>query len=138
MRLTPFDWQHGERNQYPRSRLQGLGDSLSDPLSPDIAVPGFDSFEYVPLWTWGAGGGAATLYKIQGITKDSGGSPLGGCVVDLFRTSDDLKVDSVVSDAAGNYLLYTPYLTDAHYCVAYKALAPDVTGATVNTLTPFA
>lgn len=71
--------------------------------------------------------------RITGITKDSAGSALGSCVVDLFRTSDDVRVDSTTSDGSGNFsfipLAYGPY-----YIVAYKAGSPDVAGTTVNTL----
>ena len=90
-------------------------------------------FEFPEMDDFKAGRNLQVLYKIQGITKDSGGSPLGGVTVELFRTSDDLKVDSVVSDAAGNYVLYTPYPSTPHYCVAFKS--PNLAGSTVQSLT---
>jgi len=72
-------------------------------------------------------------FRITGVTKDSTGAALGGCVVDLFRTVDDSVAGRTVSDASGNYTIYaTPQLT--HYAVAYKAGSPDVAGTTVNTL----
>ena len=70
---------------------------------------------------------------ISGVTKDASGVPLGGCTVDLFRTSTNEMVDSVVSDAAGNYKAGSPY-EGAHYCVAYKTGSPDVFGTSKNTL----
>lgn len=73
--------------------------------------------------------------SIAGVTKDSAGTALGGCTVQLFRTSDDSFRSEVVSDGAGNYRLF-PDVTGPFYIVAYKAGAPDVAGTTVNTLTP--
>lgn len=119
--------------QWPSSRWQGYSTGEID--CPDVLRTS-SPFEYVEYDDYKSGSKYTLLYKIQGITKDSGGSPLGNCVVHLHRTLDDSKVDSIVSDSAGNYLLYTPYITEAHYCVAY--LNPNVTGATVNTLLPIA
>jgi hypothetical protein len=79
------------------------------------------------------GGRQNVVYRIQGITEDSNGSPLGNCVVKLFRAADDSKQDQCTSDAAGNYILWTPF-TDAHYCVMF--LDPSLAGATIRTLTP--
>lgn len=80
--------------------------------------------------------GRNTRYGVQGVTRDAYGSPLGGCTMKLFRTSDDTLVSSTISDPVGNYLLSTPYYPDAHYVVMYKTGSPDVTGASVNTLIP--
>ena len=77
------------------------------------------------------GGRQNIVYRIQGITEDSGGNPLGNCIVKLFRTLDDSKQDQCISDAAGNYILYTPF-PDAHYCVMFNG--PSLAGATVQTL----
>lgn len=74
--------------------------------------------------------------SISGVTRDSGGSPLGNCVVDVYDTKTDIKLASIVSDLAGNYSIEVtgaPGLT--FYVVAYKAGSPDVAGTTVNTLT---
>jgi hypothetical protein len=73
-------------------------------------------------------------WAFYGITKDSAGAALAACTVDLFRTSDDMKVGTAVSDGAGNYEVYS-YDAGPFYVVAYKAGAPDVAGTTVNTLT---
>lgn len=126
-------WDVAMYHLWPKSRWIGLGDSTSDPLCPDILNQPAQ-YEWVEYNDFKCGSKYILLYKIEGVTKDSIGNPLGGCVVDLFRTFDRLRVDSVVSDDAGNYRLYTPYITDDHYCIAYKATAPDVTGGTVNTL----
>jgi hypothetical protein len=78
--------------------------------------------------------GANGRYGFAGVTRDLYGSPLGGCVVKLFLTADDSKVDQVISDSLGNFLITTPFYPNTHYMVTYKAGIPDVTGATVNTL----
>jgi hypothetical protein len=75
-----------------------------------------------------------SISRISGVTRDSAGNPLGNCVVKLFRLSDNLLVDQVVSDGAGNYILGSCSPTETYYAVAYKAGSPDVTGATANTL----
>lgn len=73
-------------------------------------------------------------YAVAGITKDSTGTPIGGCTVRLFRTADDTEFGETTSDASGNYSIpASQYITC--YAVAYKAGAPDVGGTTVNTLT---
>jgi hypothetical protein len=72
--------------------------------------------------------------EITGVTKDSAGAALGNCVVQLFRTSDDQIVEETTSDGSGNYRFLTATPQYKHYVVAYKAGAPDVTGATVNTV----
>lgn len=71
--------------------------------------------------------------RITGVTKDSNGAALASCVVQLFRTVDDVFMFESVSDGAGNYEL-TALGSGPFYIVAYKAGAPDVAGTTVNTL----
>ena len=71
---------------------------------------------------------------ITGITKDSGGAPIGGCTVKLYRTSDDVMVLSTISDGSGNYTFAPVNRGVQYYVVAYKAGAPDVSGTTLNTL----
>ena len=70
---------------------------------------------------------------ISGVTKDSAGSVLGNCVVQLFRTSDDGIVYESTSDANGVFKFYNAS-GGPFYIVAYKAGSPDVAGTTVNTL----
>ena len=77
----------------------------------------------------------ATFFTISGQTKDSTGAILGGCHVDLFRTSSDLLQEETTSNSDGYYFFKSPYRTVTYYCVAYKAGSPDVAGTTVNTLT---
>lgn len=78
--------------------------------------------------------GAASRVGFVGVTRDQYGAPVGGCVVQLFRTSDDLFIMEQTSDTSGNFLLQSWYSPDTHYIVAYKAGSPDIFGTTVNTL----
>lgn len=71
--------------------------------------------------------------KITGVTMDSTGAALGSCVVQLFRSSNDLLIEESTSDGSGNYSFTLP-IAGPFYIVAYKAGAPDVAGTTVNTL----
>jgi hypothetical protein len=105
----------------------------TDPNCPtNLYTTWEDAYEWPELDDYKAGRNLIVLYKIQGVTKDSVGSPLGGCQVSLFLTGADTEVDSGVSDAAGNYTLYTPYASVPHYVVSFKD--PNLTGATVRTL----
>jgi hypothetical protein len=80
-----------------------------------------------PLWT-------TKIWKLSGITKDSGGSVLGNCVVTLDQTSTDLPLAKTTSDANGNFsFMISPAVVC--YLNAYKVGSPDVAGTTVNTLT---
>jgi len=72
--------------------------------------------------------------KISGVTKDSSGIIIGGCIVKLFRSSDDVKIDETVSDASGNYSFTLVVYAENFYLIAYKAGAPDLAGTTVNTV----
>lgn len=76
-----------------------------------------------------------TRYRLTGTTVDSAGAVLPTCVVQVFRTVDDVIVAEVVSNANGLYDVTVPGEAGrTFYCVAYKASAPDVMGTTVNTL----
>ncbi|CAB4144987.1 hypothetical protein UFOVP891_61 [uncultured Caudovirales phage] len=77
----------------------------------------------------------AKYFAISGVTKDSAGTALAACVVDMFNTVTDVKCDSVTSDAAGVYESRALNGCSPYYAVAYKAGSPDVAGTTVNTLT---
>lgn len=77
----------------------------------------------------------AAFWQISGRTKDTTGAVLGGCVVDLFVTSTDVRLETTTSNADGYYYFKGPMPGVTHYAVAYKSGAPDVTGATLNTLT---
>lgn len=74
-------------------------------------------------------------YLIAGVTKNSVGIILGSCVVKLYRTSDDVEVQTTTSDAStGAYSFTVLNTSTAYYIVAYKVGSPDVAGTTVNTL----
>ena len=128
-------WDIIMQHLWPRARFINCFDSVSDANCPNN-IKQSDEASWMPIpefWEVGkAGKNIQYLYKIQGITKDDGGNPVGGIMVDLFRTLTDQKVDSCVSDAAGNYLVYTPYPSEGHYCVATNGV--NLAGSTVNTL----
>lgn len=71
---------------------------------------------------------------IFGVTKDSTGTALGSCRVELFQTGGDIPTRVTTSDALGNYKFDNPG-SGPFYIVAYKTGVPDVAGTTVNTLT---
>lgn len=73
-------------------------------------------------------------FHIYGITKDSAGAALAGCVVKLYRTSDDALMQQTISGADGSYEFRCTSQFFACYIVAYLAGSPDVAGTTVNTL----
>lgn len=75
-----------------------------------------------------------TFFQIAGQTKDSTGAALGNCVVDLFRTADDVRIETLTSNADGYFYFKSPVQAATHYVVAYKVGAPDVAGTTLNTL----
>ena len=74
------------------------------------------------------------LIQIAGFTRDSTGAVLGGCTVNMFKTSDNSFISSVISDASGYFHMPGTQGT-SYYLVGYLAGAPDVEGTTVNSLT---
>ena len=70
---------------------------------------------------------------VTGITRDSAGAVLTGCVVDLFLTGGDVLLASITSDGAGAFSFHNPG-SGPFYIVAYKAGSPDVAGTTANTV----
>lgn len=78
--------------------------------------------------------GAKPYITISGVTKDSGGSALGGCVVQLFRTDNDQFIAEVTSEATTGAYSFSVANDATYYLVAYKAGSPDVSGTTVNTI----
>lgn len=78
----------------------------------------------------------ATRFTISGTTRDSAQAPLGNCIVDMFLSATDLKLDSTTSDANGLFTFFgAGQPPTAYYLVAYKAGAPDVAGTSLQTLT---
>lgn len=74
-------------------------------------------------------------FSLSGVTRDSAGTPLAGCVVDLFLNSEDTLVATTISDGSGNYSFTLSGNSQTYFVRAYKVGAPDVAGTSVNTLT---
>jgi len=127
-------WDIFMAHLWRRSCFVNCFDPTSDANCPNNLKNSIDAqFEFQEIDDWKVGRNYVAQLKIQGITKDSGGSPLGGVTVELFRTADDTKQDTCVSDSAGNYVLYTIY-NEPHYVRAFKS--PNLAGSTVESLSP--
>lgn len=139
---SPFSWQIGfEDNRLVPASL--LPAAWIDPVvegapwgpHPSLLDGTSESMSGAPWEPWAEPGGASSRFGFVGVTRDQWGSPLRGCTVKLFRTSNDVKLDETVSDAnTGAFLLNTAYYPDAHYIITVKAGSPSVQGITVNTL----
>ncbi len=75
-----------------------------------------------------------TNFKVSGIVRDASNVPMSGVTVHLFQTSTDVLFAVTTTDANGYYQFLAASPSQNYYAVAYKALAPDVAGTTVNTL----
>jgi hypothetical protein len=75
-------------------------------------------------------------YIISGVTRNAAGAVLPFCTVDVYESVSDLRRNTTVSDANGNYTLEVngPATGFTFYLVAYLAGSPDVAGTSVNTL----
>lgn len=71
---------------------------------------------------------------LSGVTRDSGGSSLGGCTVWLFKSSDKSYVDSTTSDGSGNYS-FTVGAGIEHFIRIHKDGSPNVFGTSDDDLT---
>jgi hypothetical protein len=80
-------------------------------------------------WT----GANAPIYRIVGVTKDSGGTPVGNVSVDLYLTVTDLLIKSTISDPNGVFGFGIDDNTTKYYIRAWR-LAPPIQGTTVDTL----
>lgn len=101
----------------------------------DDAAQGSDFYDSWSPWQRSMRGNGRLARFAAGYTYNSVGGILGGATVQVFRSSDDLYVSETQSDDTGRFEAFTPYPGVPHYFVAYAAGSPDVTGATVNTLT---
>jgi hypothetical protein len=91
---------------------------------PKLGIgPSFQSFLPLPTARWG----------VSGVTKDSTGTPLAGCVVKLFLTATDRLVAQTVSDGGG-YYAFSVGPAQLYYAVSYLVGSPDVAGTSVHTL----
>jgi hypothetical protein len=74
-------------------------------------------------------------FGLSGVTRDSSGAALAGCIVRLFRTSAfDEKLAETVSDASGNYTFKLADNSGTFWLAVYKPGAPDVAGTSVRNL----
>ena len=97
------------------NRRNGMGPNLRGytPLQPLMATPGL---------------------LISGFTLTGAGVALASCTVELYRTADDVRVDSVVSDGSGIFAFSPVSPGVLYYAVAYKSGTPDLSGTTRNVL----
>jgi len=81
-------------------------------------------------------------FLLTGVTKNSSGTPVGGCRVVAFRTTKirfnpDILANPVVgettSDGSGNYSIQVSS-NDVYQLIAYLPGSPDTAGITVNTV----
>jgi hypothetical protein len=129
------DSQFGARNKY--ITLWPASGFMSGDRSSGFCLFGQDCAEF-DAWSPSqrASRGNGQTKFIMGQCKDSGGSGVSGATVQCFLTATDALVSEITADTYGNYEAPTVYPGAAHYLVAYRAGSPDITGATVNTLTP--
>jgi hypothetical protein len=113
---------------------------MDDPAAPTWLVGGnqgqsdMNPGPFEP-WNYGAGGSHSSKY-IMGQCQDQNSNPLGGTIVQGFRTSDDMYIGEIACDDKGYYELACPNTpNDNHYLVAYYA-SGNLAGTTVNTLVP--
>jgi hypothetical protein len=71
---------------------------------------------------------------IKGITKDSGGQPLGNCTVWLFRTYDKLYIAETISDDNGNYYFVVNDDVTNYFVRTHKDGSPNVFGTSDRNL----
>lgn len=117
--------------RWPRSRL-GSGTGIG------LFTNSLDSSR--PIWDWYAwlqspAAMGQKHHSISGVTRDPSGSIVVSATVHMYRTSDDQILGSTISDAVtGAFTVVSQDDTQTVYLAAYKTGAPDITGATVNTL----
>lgn len=130
-----YECQFGARNRFvtlwPDSAFMS-GDRASGycQIGQDAAEHG----AWAPMQR--ANRGPSGMKFIMGQCKDANGTPLGGAIVQGFRTSNDQFVRETACDSTGRYELGTEYPGEAHYLVAYYDTTVDLAGTTVNTLLP--
>lgn len=145
------EFWHGEAHFQPPIMFDRLAPEESDygygfvnpwwPYAGNLLAGSFGAgdgqiINYAPWWQepWVRSGCNGRLAFV-GYTRDQYGSPLGNCTVRCFRTSTNELVSQVTSDANGFYIATSPY-ADGHFLTVHKTLAPDVAGASIDTLVP--
>lgn len=71
-------------------------------------------------------------FAITGVTRNSAGTPIGGCRVCLFMADFDTKIAETVSDGSGNFSFAAT--AGPYWCAAWDG-AGAVAGITMETLT---
>lgn len=104
------------------------------PLSSGAAISAENSMSQWWEWYWPRTGG--TYRKVvQGVVRDSNGNVVTtGATVRLFNTTTGLQVDSVTSDAGGNYKAGDPNAVQS-FAVGDLPGAPETMGTTIQELT---
>lgn len=115
--------------RWPRSRLFSSGEPYASDGSSLQTPYYYEDAGMDAVW------GIRTLYSVIGVSRDSSGNPLGSCTIELYDTATNTLRGTVISDSYGNFRVQSN-LNTAHYIVAYLAGSPDISGTTVNTLTP--
>jgi hypothetical protein len=70
--------------------------------------------------------------RIAGVTRDSSGTPLGGCTVRLFDAANDVATGSVVSDGSGNFTISIPNGLSQKQTTTWYLVATDSAGLQVG------
>lgn len=76
------------------------------------------------------------MRKIEGVTKDSSGTPIGGVTLSLFLSTGKIWLRDCLSAADGSFIAYSQYSGQNHFIVAYLAGSPDTGGTTTYALVP--
>lgn len=76
------------------------------------------------------------MLQIAGVTKNAGGTPIGGVTVSLFLTTGKVWVRDYLSAADGSFIAYSQYASQNHFIVAFLAGSPDTGGTTTYALVP--
>lgn len=127
-RTLPYSYELSDREvDVVWSRSRRIGADYSN--DPQI----WDNMPNRWEWCW-PNTGQHTPKKVIGVTKDSTGTPIGGVTVLLFNTATNLLVDTVVSDANGNYQASDPNNVTC-FTVGYLVGSPDTAGVTKNNIT---
>lgn len=117
-----------------QSQRRGTGGIVAIPGKKFAAArPNFANILTVSAQPFRSYNRSTQAFTLSGTTKDSTGTPLPGCTVQLFRTNDEFFIAEVVSDGSGSYSFGVT--AGPYYLVAYLPGATPLAGTTVNTLT---
>lgn len=106
--------------------MQSLNTIPAVPLTKPATIRSFRYDPIIPQF-------AQSHYSISGTTRNSAGTALPACAVNLFETATELWRAGVTSDSLGAFSF--PVNGDrAFFLNGYKTGSPDVAGTTLNTL----